>query len=549
MTRVSAPAAGAPFRAASLLRRLLPVLLLAACAGPLRRGGDGGYDYSMKPKENDFDRAAFGKSPLPFWMGLTAPEIRALANKEKAAAGDPAALLDLAILASGRPRSAAGYDSIHRRVEAFVARVKPSIDAEPTAYRKGLKLHRAMHAGFFPAPAQAGAPTASARAGPSGGSGYDFHQSALAPVFDGGTFNCVSSAALFVILARHFGMKASGVILPSHAFVQIETPEGKIIEVETTSPAGYDWVHDEAFYGKNAFGWFQARGLPPSTYQDYRNRVVADPLAFLAWNMNNQHTAPVRMDQEDRCRLAEARAFLADGDREAQVNRLDLYNTEFLHLKKRKDFATLETMFARITPVLAGLRRRWRDDAGMQNRLAWAYHEYAYVLHELGRHLESLPYIDSSLACVRGEEKQGPIVRGNDLALIQIIAGSLGEKKAFQEAEAALRRYPGLSKEDASFRRTEAWLYNKWAVELWNKEDWEGALAKFERQKALSTLSDRKSVTDNMANAYLNWAAGYQDQGDWPGTRRVLARCAERIPEARKCKTLLEQIMAQHNLE
>ncbi|MES2965931.1 MAG: hypothetical protein V4760_18765, partial [Bdellovibrionota bacterium] len=65
-------------------------------------------------------------------------------------------------------------------------------------------------------------------------------------------------------------------------------------------------------------------------------------------------------------------------------------------------------------------------------------------------------------------------------------AGKLGEEKKFSEAEAVLDRYPAIAKEVAAFRNTQAWLYNKWAVELWNKEDWEGALSKFEKQITLN---------------------------------------------------------------
>lgn len=546
-----------PQTAFALSVSMLTAVLLSACTGALKNGG--GYDYSVKAKENSFDRAAFGKSPLPVWSALTAPEIRALANREKAAAGDPRALLDLAIFASGAPRSEAGYDSIHRQVEAFVARIRPQMEAEAGVYRKGLNLNQAMHAGFF---LQAAPPSGAARAGAhsdggaasnggagSEGSGYDFDQSALVPIFATRKFNCISSAVLYVVLARHFNLKASGVILPSHAFAQIETPEGKVIEVETTMPAGFDWIHDEAFYRKKAIDWFRSRRLPPSSFRDYSERKIVAPHALIAYNMENQHTAPGRMAQVDRCRLEEARGYIDGGARDAQLGRLNFYNAEYLYLKERKDFAALERMFSTVTPAFPEIRRGWKDDAGMSNRLAWAYHEHAYVLNELGRGLEGLPLVDSSLACLRKEEEHGPPVYGNNVGLVQTMAGKLGEEKKFSEAEAVLKRFPGLATEEPAFRKTFAWLYNKWAVDLWNKEDWEGTLARFEQQKEVSILSERKAVMDNMTNAYLNWAAGFQNEGDWPKTRQVLARCMDRLPEARKCRSLLEQIVAQHNLE
>lgn len=514
-------------------------LILAGCGGT-RGGRDGGaYDYSLRPKENDFDRAGFGTSPLAFWMGLTAPEVRALGNRDKAAAGDPAALLDLAIFASGGPRTPSGYDSIHRRVEAFVARVRPDIAAEKTVYRKGLRLHQAMHAEFFPAAAGAASPEAA---------GYDFDHSDLAAIFTRRKFNCISSALLYLVLGRHFGLEVQGVAMATHAFVQIGTPEGKVIEVETTSPTGYDWVHDEKFYAQGAAAFFGSRGLAPGTFRDYRERKILEPILLVAHNMNNQHLAPARMPQADRCRVAEARAFLAPLDREAQLNRLDLYNTEYLWLKKRKDFATAEAMWSKVKPVLSGVRAHFSGDDGMMNHLAWAWFEYASTLNELGRGPEGIPYVDSSLACVRKGEKQGPAVFANDVALIQMVAAGRAEKDDFPAAEALLLRYPELAREDAGFRRTQAWLYSKWAVALWNREDWEGAIAKFERQKEAGGAGERKGALDNMTNAYLNWAAGFQNRGDWPGVRAVLTRCVEKT-QARKCRTLLEQVVAQHKLD
>jgi tetratricopeptide (TPR) repeat protein len=522
---------------------LLSLLALAACTGPFRAGPDR-YDYSTKPREHDFDRTGFGESPLPFWSALTPPEIRALSSADRAAAGDPEALLDLAILASGGPRSAAGFDSIHRSVDAFVAGAKPAIDAEPKPYRKGLLLHQAMHRELF-------LRDTSARAAAGGqGLGYDFHQSAVAPIFHGGRYNCVSSAVLYVILARKFGLHARGVILPTHVFVEIGLPDGRIIEVETTTPQGYDWVHDGKFYRDRAPGWFQARDLPPSTHKDYLERKIVEPLALLAHNMANQHTAPARMPQVDRCRLAEARAYIHPDDPEAQGNRLDFYNTEYLFLKnRRKDFASIAAMFGKVAPGLSDLGRRLAGDATLRNRLAWAWYEYAHVLHELGRDAEALPFVDSSLAALRLEEKNGPPVHGNNVSLLLKMASAAVEAGRPADAETTLLRHPALVKDNADMRKGLSWVYNRWGADLWEKQEWEGAIARFEKQKEFAPLSDRKRLSENMTGAYLNWAAGYQEQGDWSRVREVLAKCVERVNGARKCRELLDQVVAQHRLD
>lgn len=533
-----------------LLLLLSAAALLAGCAG--MGGGGAGmgprYDYSSsKSPENDFERTGFGASGLPFWMGLTAPEIRALKGREKAAAGEPAALLDLAILGSGSPRTQAGYDSIHARVDAFAARVKADIDAEPKAYGKGQKLFRAMHAEFFGAPGKPHQDAMAAKAQPTPEeAGYDFDQSALSPIFPERRFNCVSSAILYVILCKRFGLDAEGVVLRTHAFAQIRTAEGKLIEVETTTPTGFDWVHDEAFYKQRAGSFFASRGLR-SSFKDYQARETMGPLAFIARNMNNQHTHPVRMAQADRCRLMEARAYMAPGDREGQSNRFAVWAFENEWLAKRKDHKTLAAMYAAVQPELTAARIRWKDDPELCNRVAWAWYGRASALKELGKGEEGLAYVDSLFAAVRVEEKNGPPVKRNGMALVQMTAVELAEKDEYVRSESVLARFPALESQP-EFRKTRAWLYSRWAADRWNAEDWAGAIAKMERQKDWAGLDQRKAIMDNSVKAYLNWASGHEQAGEWTKTRDVLAQCAEKTADKR-CRDLLAQFVAQHKFD
>ena len=92
-------------------------MLLSACAIGTR-SGSGIYSSSELP-EPAFDRTGYGNSLPGFWSALTAPEVRALQDRDKAAAGDPAALLALAIFASGDKRAPEEYAAMQARVAAF----------------------------------------------------------------------------------------------------------------------------------------------------------------------------------------------------------------------------------------------------------------------------------------------------------------------------------------------------------------------------------------------------------------------------------------------
>src|SRR5256885_4323237 len=58
----------------------------------------------------------------------------------------------------------------------------------------------------------------------------------------------VQTCALPILLARGFNLPVRGAVTETHAFVELGPPNGKILEVETTSATGYDWVHDEKYY-------------------------------------------------------------------------------------------------------------------------------------------------------------------------------------------------------------------------------------------------------------------------------------------------------------
>lgn len=515
----------------------LPALaLLAACAGP---GGSGAgrskdYDYSMEPKSNDFERDGFGTSGLPFWMGLTEPERRALRNRDLAAAGDPSALLDLAIFTSGEIRDEAGYDSIRHRVEAFVANKRRAIDYEKTVVDKGRALFWGMHSEFFPSPFWKGGD------GDPRQAGYEFEESAFTAIFLRKKFNCVSSAILYVILARYFGLDAQGVGMASHAFAQLKSPDGRVIEVETTTPVGYSLVHDAAFYKSKGPSWTSTRGLAPTSYAAYQARRILSPIEFIGWNTNNQHAAPARMAQVDRCRLAEAWGYLVPLEREAQANRLALYNIEVRWLKERKDYGSIEALFGAIRPELSVIAANFPGDGELQNRVAWAWFDHGLAAQEAGRGLEAVPSLDSSLARARPEWKEGADAKSNSLGLLQNIASGLVEKERFAEAQALLESRLPQAAGDTNFPRTRSWLHQKWAFKHWNAGDWPAALDQFERQKGIGLRSDAASLQENMVNAYLNWASTSQEKGDTKGAVKALTRCKDRL-KSRKCIDLLNR--------
>ena len=102
----------------------------------------------------------------------------------------PVAAEVLALVASGKNREMASFAQYRQRVESFVTEVKPTIDAADE-WHKGYELHRAMHRVFF-------------NGEKTDLGSYSLDAALLTDIFTTGHYNCISSALLYVVLARAF---------------------------------------------------------------------------------------------------------------------------------------------------------------------------------------------------------------------------------------------------------------------------------------------------------------------------------------------------------
>src|SRR5262249_18008104 len=167
------------------------------------------------------------------------------------------------------------------------------------------ELHRAMHRVFFNSHGEL--------------EGYDFNQARLSGIFGGGRYNCLSSAMLFVVLARGFGLSVRAAMVPTHVFVEMGVPGGKIIEIETTASTGFDWVHNERFYKEAAYKWSANRGLRPVTLDEYQHRTILEPYQLMAYAMRDGQIAA---NDQERYRLYEVSALVAPDSPEFQMWRI-----------------------------------------------------------------------------------------------------------------------------------------------------------------------------------------------------------------------------------
>lgn len=408
----------------------------------------------------------------PLWSPLTSFENHTLERIEAARSGDADTLLALALMASGDMRDQQSYDRVKRRILEFTASIRSDIKRQTSVYARGEKLLHAMHASFF--------------SGGDGGEetelveGYDSEQSRLSVIFRNGQFNCISSAILYMILARYFDLHVEGVVTAHHAFIQIQDQNGRIIEVETTSKLGYGLIHDADFYKKRFARFSISRNLAVPTYEDYLKRRVLPPYRFIAENMNHQHTGKERMKASHRQRLYEMMGYLDSDTPASQLIRLTALSNACIRLLGKHSAAEAMRMSAVLEPVLQHVKSRgWISRTG-EPEISKIWDRIS-VLHLMQGHL--------FMKADRYGIAQSQYVRALKWA----------RTKRLQ-------------------RQARVGHLKSQAYTAFRDQHWNGAVQAYQQLLTLFDPSDHKqtaSTRENIAAAYWNWGNSEGDSGDW----------------------------------
>lgn len=112
--------------------------------------------------------------------------------------------------------------------------------------------------------------------------GYVETQTRVDTLIDRGLFNCVSSAVVYMILGRQMGLNVEAVATADHAFALVKLSNGREIDVETTTPYGYDPGTKTEF--TNAFGQTGFAYVPPGNYRQRRTIDARQLLGLLLQN-------------------------------------------------------------------------------------------------------------------------------------------------------------------------------------------------------------------------------------------------------------------------
>jgi len=431
-------------------------------------------------------RPGSGNAELHVWSPLTEPEIAALRGLEAARQGDVHALLALAILASGDHRDPASAERYRQRVDKFLADVKPTIAAAADDWHRGYELHRAMHRLFF-----------SGQGSELGG--YDFYQARITGIFEGGHYNCLSSALLFTVLARGFGLPVRAAIVPTHVFVEMDAPGGKVLEIETTSPTGFDWIHDERFYRERAASWSGQRGLRPVTLEEYSHRTIVEPYQLMAEAMIDSYQGE---DDATHLRRNELAGVIYPDSAEMQKRRIQVYDHEAHDLFERKAWRTMVSLFDTVRPAVNDIGAKSKDAQTLE-MVSWANWYHAHALMIVGR---------------------------QDEAIALMAAGLAQLDKAWPDAGKLQDNYLGV-------------LVDRLG-ELIVRKDYPTAVATFGKYGDLCRSND--TCTNNASIMFANWSIDHQNNGDWQSARQVLQDCVTQLPSDSRCRDALADLESRH---
>jgi len=179
---------------------------------------------------------------------------------------------------------------------------------------------------------------------------YQTFQTRLDTMILNGSFNCVSSAVAYLLLGRSVGLEVQAVATSSHAFCLVKLPDGREMDVETTSVYGFNPGTKTEF--KDSFGATGLAYVPPGKYSDRKKITDRGLLGLIVQNRMAAWQAQGNLNPcvgaaIDRWTLdpsPESRETLVEGF----VNLAAEYNTHKMYLA---GLSLAETLLGYLGPV------------------------------------------------------------------------------------------------------------------------------------------------------------------------------------------------------
>jgi len=154
---------------------------------------------------------------------------------------------------------------------------------------------------------------------------YSLYQTKIDTIFSNGSYNCVSSAVLYMILCTSAGIDVSGVVTKDHALAMVHI-NGEDIDVETTNRYGFDPGNKKEF--NDQFG--RTTGFAYVPARNYRDRQTISKIELISLILNNRISDYERQNRySDSVPLALDMAALLAGETSGSVSKTNSQNSLF----------------------------------------------------------------------------------------------------------------------------------------------------------------------------------------------------------------------------
>ncbi len=408
---------------------------------------------------------------------------------------DDWSLADAALLASG-VADKGQRSQLLGRIKRLEEEAAAAVDGKAGVFDKGDALLAWLHRKDGPLSA-----------------GYQSKQTRLDVLLTKRTFNCVSSAVIYNILASRLGLDARAVEVPDHAF-SIVYEGSRHADVETTNSAGFNPARDRAAQRR----FEQQTGLRyiPDSHRESRREINATGLVALIYY--NRGVSFTEKKQHHRALLAYFRAMSMDKEFNSAVKNAlaGLVNWGNEQLDRGE--------FESATQVIATGLALAPKDASLLHNQDVAFTKWALALGDQKQLEKALGVLRRAASVMPGEQ----FVLMQASIFIRHGEAQVDEKSwlaALKTADTALAKVDEKAKPRVQQWRQSVLL--RWADERLAENDYSRAVELLE-QGMLSYPDDGRFVK-NLIYSVQEWAANAKAKQSSDEARDLLVKLVKRF--------------------
>jgi len=345
---------------------------------------------------------------------------------------------------------------------------------------------------------------------------YSQNQTRIDELISKRTFNCVSSAVFYNIIARKFGLKLGGVVVREHAFSQLQLPK-KRIDIETTTQHGFNPGGKKAQFDESG----KLIGFVYIPKNHYRQRVEIGDREMLSLIYSNRARALT-----DKGKYMTAAALLyrswrlagkLPNSHEAWVSGLINY---IANLQEQKRFS--DALY-----VISAAQSDLPDNKKLAESRAGIYVNWGYEASRGGRYDEAINALKEGVSFFPKHLLLMQNLKAAFLQKIQLLekGGRYGESRVVLKN--AMRFFP----KDAAFKQTDMDIF------IMVARDAPLNIAEGIFHKGLKKYPNDDYLLQHFALLYIKRALKLSGEGGYLEALELIKRGVKNVPRS---KELLE---------